>query len=58
MDGEKSSERDCEGNAWTRFGLDSGLQKKEMEIGFAGFLFFVQSEMKKKKEKNEKRMRE
>lgn len=39
-------------------GLNLGLQEKEMEIGFAGFLFFVQSEMKKKKEKNEKRMRE
>ena len=55
MDGEKSSERDCEGDAWVRV---VRKKEKEMEIGFAGFLFFVQSEMKKKKEKNEKRMRE
>ena len=54
MDGEKSSKRDCEGNAWTRFGLDSGLQKKEMKIGFAGFLFCVEwCGMEEKERKNE-----
>ena len=53
MDGEKSSERDCEGNAWTRFGLDSGLQKKEMEIGFAGFLFLCGVEWNGRKREKE-----
>lgn len=31
-----------------------GLQEKEMEIGFAGFLFFVWSGGAKKKKKKEK----
>lgn len=54
MDGEKSSERDCEGDAWTRFGLNLGLQEKEMEIGFAGFLFCIEwNGMEEKEIKNE-----
>ena len=33
------------------------MQEKEMEIGFAGFLFFVWSKMEEKKEKEKKEER-
>lgn len=38
MDGEKSSERDCEGDAWVGV---VRKKEKEMETGEVGFLFFV-----------------
>ena len=48
MDGEKSSERDCEGDAWVGV---VRKKEKEMETGEVGFLFFVCGvEWKKKRE--------
>lgn len=38
MDGEKSSERACEGDAWVGV---VRKKEKEMETGEVGFLFFV-----------------
>ena len=38
MDGEKGSERDCEGDAWVGV---VRKKEKEMETGEVGFLFFV-----------------